>query len=69
MKNEKKNKVITGVLLIILVFFLDRITKVLILNIANETGKVDIYLNSFIKYGIEGLVLDCFLSIKKIYII
>ena len=48
MKNEKKNKVITGVLLIILVFFLDRITKVLILNIANETGKVDIYLNSFI---------------------
>jgi len=48
MKNEKIKKIIKSFLIILIVFLLDRITKVLILNIAEETGKVDIYLNSFI---------------------
>ena len=47
MKNLKINEIIKVLLLVVLVFFLDRITKVLILSIAEETGKVDIYLNSF----------------------
>ena len=50
MKNEKINKIIKGFLLILFVFFFDRITKILILNIAEETGKVDIYINSFISF-------------------
>ena len=48
MKNEKINKILKGVLLFLFVFLFDRITKVLILNIAEETGEVDIYINSFI---------------------
>ena len=47
MKNQKIGKIIKGFLIIILVFFLDRISKILILNVAEETDKVDIYLNSF----------------------
>ena len=47
MKNQKIDKIIKGFLLIILVFFLDRISKILILNVAEENDKVDIYLNSF----------------------
>ena len=50
MKNEKINKILRGILLILFVFFFDRITKILILNIAEETGKVDIYINSFISF-------------------
>ena len=50
MKNEKINKILKGILLILFVFFFDRITKILILNIAEETGKVDIYINSFISF-------------------
>ena len=50
MKNEKINKIIKGFLLVLFVFFFDRITKILILNIAEETGKVDIYINSFISF-------------------
>jgi len=33
---------------LVFVFVLDRITKIIILNIAEETGKVDIYINSFL---------------------
>lgn len=48
MKSEKIKKIIIGILLLVFVFVLDRITKIIILNIAEETGKVDIYINSFL---------------------
>ena len=48
MKSEKTKKIIFGILLLVVVFILDRITKIIILNIAEETGKVDIYINSFL---------------------
>ena len=48
MKNEKINKIIIGIFLFILVFILDRISKEIILNIAEETEKVDLYINSFL---------------------
>ena len=48
MKSEKTKKIIFGILLLVVVFILDRITKIIILNIAEETGKVDIYVNSFL---------------------
>tara|TARA_Y100001970_G_C14239429_1_gene863942 strand:+ start:2531 stop:3007 length:477 start_codon:yes stop_codon:yes gene_type:complete len=44
----KSKKVIIGILLFFTVFFLDRISKILILNIADEIGKIDIYINSFL---------------------
>ena len=48
MKNEKINKIVIGIFLLVFVFILDRISKEIILNIAEETGKVDIYVNSFL---------------------
>ena len=47
MKNETNKKIIIHILIIFFIFLLDRITKILILNIAEETGEVDIYINSF----------------------
>ena len=44
----KSNKIIFGLLLFFFVFTLDRVSKILILNIAEETSKVDIYINSFL---------------------
>ena len=44
----KSNKIIFGFLLFFFVFTLDRVSKILILNIAEETSKVDIYINSFL---------------------
>jgi len=48
MINEKYKKIIICSALTLLVFAFDRITKILILNILDESGKVDIYMNSFI---------------------
>ncbi len=48
MKSEKNKKIIISILLLFFVFILDRATKTIILNIAEETGKVDIYVNSFL---------------------
>ena len=48
MKNETNKKIIISILIIFFIFLLDRITKILILNIAEETGEVDIYINSFL---------------------
>ena len=48
MKNENLKKIIISFIIILFIFFLDRITKILILNIAEEEGKVDIYVNSFL---------------------
>ena len=48
MKNETVKKIIISFVIVLFIFFLDRITKILILNIAEETGKVDIYINSFL---------------------
>ena len=48
MNSGKIKKVIIGIILLVLIFLLDRITKILILNIVEETGKLDIYVNSFL---------------------
>ena len=48
MKNETNKKIIISILIIFFIFLLDRITKILILNIVEETGEVDIYINSFL---------------------
>ena len=50
MKNENIKKIVIGTSILLLIFLLDRISKILILNILNETGNVDIYINSFLNF-------------------
>ena len=50
MKNETIKKIIISFVIVLFIFFLDRITKILIINIAEEVGKVDVYVNSFLNF-------------------
>ena len=50
MKSENIKKIVISILILISIFFLDRISKILILNILEETGQVDIYINSFLNF-------------------
>lgn len=47
MTNEKNTKIFIYIALVLLVLALDRISKTIILNILENDGKVDIYINSF----------------------
>ena len=47
MINEKNKTIIIYIALVLLVLALDRISKTIILNILDEVGNVDIYINSF----------------------
>ena len=47
MINDKSRKIFIYIALVLFVFALDRISKSIILNILDDTGKVDIYVNSF----------------------
>ena len=47
MINDKSKKIFIYIALVLLVFALDRISKTIILNILENDGKVDIYINSF----------------------
>ncbi len=48
MNNEKIKKITISLIFVVIIFLIDRISKILILNIVNETGKIDIYINSFL---------------------
>ena len=48
MINEKNIKIFIYIALVLLIFALDRVSKAIILNILENTGKVDIYINSFL---------------------
>ena len=50
MKNQNVKKIVISIFILIIFFLLDRISKNLILNILEETGKVDIYVNSFLSF-------------------
>ena len=50
MKNENIKKIVISTSILLLIFLLDRISKILILNILEDTGKVDIYINSFLNF-------------------
>ena len=47
MINDKSRKIFIYIALVLVVFALDRISKTIILNILEDAGKVDIYINSF----------------------
>ena len=50
MKNENIKKIVLSISLLLIIFLLDRISKVLILNILEDIGKVDNYINSFLNF-------------------
>jgi len=47
MINDKSKKIFIYIAIILFVFALDRLSKSIILNILDDAGKVDIYVNSF----------------------
>ena len=47
MINDKNRKIFIYIALALLVFALDRISKTIILNMLDDIGRVDIYINSF----------------------
>ena len=50
MKNENIKKIAISIFILLSIFLLDRISKILILNVLEETGRVDIYINSFLNF-------------------
>ena len=48
MGNEKINKFLIGFIFIVICFALDRLSKIYILNILNNEGQVDFYINQFL---------------------
>ncbi len=50
MNSENVKKIAISISIIILIFLLDRVSKIFIINILEETGKVDIYINSFLNF-------------------
>ena len=48
MINEKNTKIFIYIVIILLVLALDRASKIIILNILDNFGNVDIYINSFL---------------------
>ena len=48
MGNEKLNKLLIGSILLIVCFALDRFSKIYILNILNNEGQVDFYINQYL---------------------
>ena len=50
MKSENIKKIAISIFILLFIFLLDRISKIIILNILEETGRVDIYINSFLNF-------------------
>tara|TARA_B100000963_G_scaffold336685_1_gene331975 strand:- start:804 stop:1301 length:498 start_codon:yes stop_codon:yes gene_type:complete len=48
MQNEKLNKILFGLVLLVICFTLDRLSKVYILNLLNNEGQVDFYINQYL---------------------
>ena len=48
MGNEKLNKLIIGSIFLVICFAIDRFSKIYILNILNNEGQVDFYINKYL---------------------
>ena len=65
-----KKKTIWSLLFIITIFLIDRITKILVINSAEEIGEVNISLTSFLNINLiwnEGIAFGLFSFDEKIY--
>ena len=70
MKSENIKKITISFFILLSIFFLDRISKILILNILEETGQVDIYINSFLNIYLvwnKGIGFGLFSSEREIF--
>ena len=50
MNSENIKKIVICIFILLSIIILDRISKLLILNILEETGRVDIYINSLLNF-------------------
>ena len=50
MKSENIKKIAISIFILLSIFLLDRISKIIILNTLEETGRVDIYINPFLNF-------------------
>ncbi len=48
MGNEKINKLLIGFIFLVICFTLDRLSKIYVLNILNNEGQVDFYINQYL---------------------
>ena len=70
MGNEKINKLLIGFIFIVICFTLDRLSKIYILNILNNEGQVDLYINQFLNIYLvwnTGIGFGLFSSEDKLF--
>ena len=70
MGNEKINKLLIGFIFIVICFALDRLSKIYILNILNNEGQVDLYINQFLNIYLvwnTGIGFGLFSSEDKLF--
>ena len=68
MGNEKINKLLIGFIFLVVCFALDRFSKIYILNILNNDGQVDIYINQYLNFFLvwnKGIGFGLFSSESK----
>ena len=68
MGNEKLNKLLIGFIFLVVCFALDRFSKIYILNILNNDGQVDIYINQYLNFFLvwnKGIGFGLFSSESK----
>ena len=70
MGNEKLNKLLIGFIFLVVCFALDRLSKIYILNILNNVGQVDFYINQYLNIYLvwnTGIGFGLFSSEDKIF--
>ena len=70
MGNEKINKLLIGFIFLVVCFALDRLSKIYILNILNNEGQVDFYINQFLNIYLvwnTGIGFGLFSSEDKLF--
>ena len=70
MGNEKINKLIIGFVFLVICFALDRFSKIYILNILNNEGQVDFYINQYLNIFLvwnTGIGFGLFSSEDKLF--
>ena len=70
MGNEKINKLLVGFIFLVICFALDRLSKIYVLNILNNEGQVDFYINQFLNIYLvwnTGIGFGLFASEDKLF--
>ena len=68
--NEMFKKKITSFLIVLIVFFLDRLSKFFILDLSQPSGELNIYVSTFLNFNLvwnKGIAFGLFSFDQKIY--